>query len=85
MPEINNYSLSHRELVVLMIKELGIHEGRWLLSVNFGLTAGNFGPSEDEVIPGAVLGIQHIGIQRETPGMKGPRSLVVDAAEVNPA
>ncbi len=82
MPEINLYNFSHKELVVLMIKEAGVREGKWMLSTTFGFTAGNFGPSDTEMSPGAVVGIQKIGIQRATPDT--PAAMIVDAAEVNP-
>jgi hypothetical protein len=46
---------------------------------------GNFGPSDDQMSPGAVVAITGIGIQKVPPGTPAPSSLVVDAAEVNPA
>jgi len=56
-----------------------------MLLVNFAMSPGNFGPTLEAAIPGMVVGIQSIGIQRETPGTPAPTGLVVDAAEVNPA
>jgi len=84
MPEINQYSVKPKELVELIIKSAGIHDGRWWLSVNFALSPGNFGPNENEVVPGIAIAIQTIGIQREIPSVPAPAALVVDASIVNP-
>lgn len=84
MPEINQYSVKPRELVELIIKAAGIHEGRWWLNINFGISPGNFGPSENEVVPGIAIAVQTVGVQREMPGVVAPPALVVDAAVVNP-
>jgi hypothetical protein len=84
MPEINQYTVNAKELVTLILKEADIHEGRWWLLVNFGLSPGNFGPNPAELVPGIVVAVQHFGIQREMPGQPPPDSLVVDAAIANP-
>ncbi len=81
MPEINQYTFSHRELTELMIKASNIREGKWLLAINFGLAAGNFGPNENDISPGAVVAITSIGLQRAQE--VSPPALVVDAAKVN--
>lgn len=80
--EANQYTLTHKELVEMMVKKAGIHEGRWVLMTTFAFTAGNFGPSDDQSLPGVVVGVQKLGIQRAE--ANSPESLVVDAAEVNP-
>jgi hypothetical protein len=70
----------------MMVKEAGIHEGRWFLLLTFGLGAGNFARTpDDRVNPGVVAAVTSIGSQREDPNAKMPPSMVVDAAEVNPA
>jgi hypothetical protein len=84
MPEINQYTLKHKELVELIIKASDVHEGRWLLSISFQMAPGNFGMGPEEASPGMIVAIQNVGIQREVPGQIAPASLVVDAAEVNP-
>jgi antitoxin HicB len=85
MPEANQFTWTHKELATLLIKAAGIHEGRWFLMMDFGMSAGNFGPSDDQVSPGAITAVTRVGIQREPLEQKAPSSLVVDAAEVNPA
>ena len=83
MPEANQFIFSHKELVEMMIKKADLHEGKWMLLVNFGLGAINGGPSADQIIPTAVAGVQAVGIQRAQPD--SPPNLTADAAEVNPA
>ena len=83
MPEINQYAFSHKELAEMMIKKVGIHEGKWMLQISFGFAAINTGPAPDQMIPSTVVGIQAMGIQKAQPD--SPPNLVVDAAEVNPA
>ncbi len=83
MPTANQYALTHKELTELIIKQAGVHEGKWILMLSFGFTAGNFGPTEDDVLPGGVAIVQSVGIQRVE--VDSPSGLIVDAAKVNPA
>lgn len=82
MPEIESYTFTHRELLELMVKASDVHEGEWMLQVNFGFSAGNIGPNDESVIPGGIVGIQQLGITKAKEG--APKALVVNAAEVNP-
>ena len=82
MPEANQYTIKHRELVELIIKQCDVHEGKWMLVVGFGFAPGNFGPSNDQMSPGTVVAVNQIGITRGEAGT--PPELLVDAAEVNP-
>jgi hypothetical protein len=82
MAEATQYTFTHQELIKLLIKEQGLHEGVWQLIVNFGFAGSNVGPSVNDLNPAAVVAVGGIGIQRAT----GERTnLTVDAAEVNPA
>lgn len=82
MPDVNQYSFSQKELVTLLIKAAGVHEGKWIIMMNFGFSAGNFGPSPAELSPGAVIAAINVGIQRAD--ANAAPEMVVDAAEVNP-
>jgi len=84
MPEANQYTFTHRELVELLVKQAGIHEGNWALLVQFGMTSGNTGPNTNALAPMAMVMIGPIGIQRLPPGMPADNNLTVDAAKVNP-
>lgn len=81
MPDATNYKFKPKELLEMMIKAAGVHEGRWSLSADFGLGPGTFGPSPEEAAPGMAIIIQSLGIQREASDAVG---LTVDAAEANP-
>src|SRR5215831_1613614 len=83
MPEASQYVFTHKELVEMMVKRADLHEGKWMMMVTFGFSVANGGPSPDQMIPIAVAGVQSIAIQKAT--ADAPPSLVVDAAEVNPA
>jgi hypothetical protein len=83
MPEANQYTFQKKELLELLIKQAGVHTGKWILLANFGFTAGNFGPTDDTLAPGAAVVINHIGIQRAGP--ETPEAMTLDAAKVNPA
>jgi hypothetical protein len=85
MAEINQYSLSLRELVELVVKQQEIHEGEWALMLGFGIGTSAFGPSPDQSFPGAMVTLNQVGIQRVMPGLplQNP-TLVIDAAKVNP-
>lgn len=82
MPEIESYTFNHKELIELLIKASNIHEGEWQLQVNFGFTAGNFGPDGDNVFPGSIVILNNVGLTRAKPD--SPKPLVLDAAKVNP-
>lgn len=81
MADATQYVFSHKELVTLLIKHQGIHDGQWQLLINFGFGAANVGPSPSEINPTAMIQIGGIGIQRTNEST----GLSVDAAEVNPA
>ncbi len=82
MPEVNQYTFRHKEVAEALVKQAGLHEGRWQLTMTFGLGAANMGPSPEEAVPGAAVAVQSIGLQRAAPD--SPEALVVDAAQVNP-
>lgn len=80
MPEPTQITFKYSELVELMIKKQGIHEGIWGLFVNFGLAASNIGPNEENVTPSAIVGVVGIGLQR----FEKESNLTLDAAKINP-
>jgi hypothetical protein len=84
MPEATQFTWSFKELITLMLKEAGIHEGIWTILLNYGMSPGNFGPSPEHMSPGVIVGITSMGIHRLPADARLPPSLYVDAAEVNP-
>lgn len=79
MPDIETYSFTHRELLALMIKAAGFPNGDWQLSVNLGFSAGNFGPDDQNMNPGAAVMIAGLAIAKAKP--ESPRGLVMNAKE----
>lgn len=79
--EREKYVFSHKQVVEDFIKKQGLHEGFWRLYVEFALAAGNAGPSPQNIIPTAFVGLRQLGITRADE----MDALTVDAAVVNPA
>jgi hypothetical protein len=83
MAEITAYNLELSEVIAALIRQQGLHEGKWTIGVNFGFAAALAGPQPSDTRPAAIVQIQSLQLARVTvEGM--PQHLVVDAAEVNP-
>jgi hypothetical protein len=83
MPETKAISYTFKELAGVLVKERGIHEGYWGVSLDFALAAGlvPFPPTDvNSLMPAAIVPVTRIGLHR----FDTPNSLTVDAAEVNP-
>src|SRR5919197_1299408 len=82
MAEVKSYVFDYKEVAEALIKKQGIHEGLWGIYMEFGIGAANIpaGPSEQVLLPAAIVPVVKVGIQR----FDKPSSLTVDAAEVNP-
>jgi hypothetical protein len=82
MAEVKTYVFDYKEVAEALVKKQNIHEGLWGIYMEFGIGAGNIpaGPSEQVLLPAAIVPVVKIGIQR----FDAPSSLTVDAAEVNP-
>jgi hypothetical protein len=82
VPEANQFLFKNKELLEILVKQAGVHEGRWALMAVFNFGAANVGPSPDQLTPGAIVGLAQLGIQRAV--AETPVEITVDAAEVNP-
>ena len=82
MPKADQYTFANKELLELLIKQADVHDGQWALRVSFAFSAGHFGPSPDQLCPGAITAIQNVGIQRANTDT--PVEMTLDAKEVNP-
>lgn len=73
---------TNKELIVLLMKNQGIHEGYWALSAVFTFAALNIGQTADgsDALPAGVVALNGVRLERV------PESLPfsVNAAEVNP-
>jgi hypothetical protein len=83
MPEPTTLTFTYQEVLTALIKQAGLHEGKWQLTMTFGLGAMNMGPSESELVPGAAVAVTGISLLKAGEG--SPAALVADAAVVNPA
>jgi hypothetical protein len=83
MPEPTQFIFKYREILEDLIKRADLHEGKWQLIMTLGFSGINAGPTEDEVVPAAVVAITGIGLRKAAPD--SPPALTADAAVVNPA
>jgi hypothetical protein len=80
MSEPQSFIFDFAEVAEALVRKQGIHEGLWGVYIEFGISAGNFGSSREDLRPTVLLPIQKIGIQR----FPEANNLTVDAAVVNP-
>ncbi len=81
---VQELNFSHKEVVEALIKQQGLHEGLWMLSVRFGIGAINVHPPEGEkgqIAPAAIVPIVGIGLRK----VDTLNPLALDAAQINPA
>lgn len=71
--------LTMKELAVLLAKHYDLKEGLFDILIEFKMAFGAVGPTKDETLPGAIVGVSKIGLvptQRIS-------STTIDAAEAN--
>jgi len=78
---LKDCSYTVKELIELLIRDQGLHEGYFDISVNFGIMMGGFLNPHGHTCPSAVVAIEGIGL-RQVPELAGA---ALDAAVVNPA
>lgn len=67
MPDTTQLMFNLPEVVKALLKQEGITEGHWQLSVRFGLGAGNLASEFDETVaprPTAFIPVVQVGIKR---------------------
>lgn len=82
MAEITQINYTNKELLVMLLKEQGIHEGNWILGAKLTFSAMNIGlsPDSSDVSPAGVVAITGVVIER----VQEPLPFSVDASVVNP-
>ncbi len=65
-------------LTELLIRHYGIDSGYYELVVEFGFATGRAGPSEEEIMPTAFVGVRRLGLVR----VDQPTPMSVDAAQL---
>lgn len=71
------------EIGKLLIRESKLNEGRFEVAVGFKVGVGVVGPTKNEVLPGAIFGVQDIGLSRVADDAEGP--MILDASEISAA
>lgn len=72
--------LDIRQLITVLIKHYGVHEGLYDLFLEYRMGFGLSGPSPSDLLPSAMVGLARLSITRVA--QLGP--LTVDASKVNP-
>ena len=85
MAEPTQFGFDLKEAATALIKHQGLHEGVWIIGIEFGLAAGLFGPTAAEARPSALVQINKLQLVRHTDPNTEPPHFAVDAAEANPA
>lgn len=81
MAEPTQFVFSHKEIVEILIRHQGLHEGIWAASFQLGMGNTNVpSPTGSEMVPAVIVSILGVGLQRTD--REGPTAL--DAAKVNP-
>ena len=71
------------EMTEILIKNQGLHEGFYNLSVQFQIAFGAVGPSPELICPGAMMGVSRIGLSKTEEEKVNIHT--VNAAKTNPA
>lgn len=80
MEELKKYTVA--EIGTLMLKDLNIHTGKYEVGVGFKIAVGVVGPTTEDSLPGAVVGLQDFALRPAKDEDSGPT--VIDAAILNP-
>lgn len=73
---------THAELIGLMIRARGIREGRWTVSVAFGIGAMAINDGQGNIYPSAIVPVKGLGL-KPVPVEEPDGPNVVNAREVN--
>lgn len=83
MAEPTQYTFGFEEIAQMMLKAAGIHEGRWVVGLEFNVVVAPVGIKPDEAYPGAVIGAQKL-ILSAAGDQPTPPNLTFDATKLNP-
>ena len=85
MAEPTQFTFSIAEAAEALIKKQGIHEGKWILAIEFNVSIGVIGSGPTEARPGAMMLANTIQLMKAPDPATAPPHLIVDAAIVNPS
>lgn len=82
MADVTRIEFTNKELLGLMLKDQGIHDGNWVLQAKFSFAAMNMGTTPDgkDTLPAGVVAVAGMGLEL----VPEPLPFSVNAAEVNP-
>ena len=76
----DDFIMNLSDLASVLVKHAGYHEGLYDVSLLLNMAVGQIGPSPDQSLPGAMIGVAGVGLKRVS--VKGIHT--IDAAVVNP-
>ncbi len=84
-PTESTLNVDIHDLTKILIRHFDLHEGRYQLTLGFRIGIGAVGgePGTNAPVPGAMIGVEGIGLGKVIDDAVGPN--IVDAAVVNPA
>jgi hypothetical protein len=83
MADPTQFTFSLLEATEALIKQQGLHEGKWVMAIEFNVNVALMGTGPTDVKPGVMVLANGFQIQRATEPASPP-SMTVDAAVVNP-
>jgi hypothetical protein len=54
--------LSMKELTEVLVKHYGLPKGAYDIGIEFQIGTGKVGPSNEELLPGIILGVKSVGL-----------------------
>lgn len=71
-----------RDLAIILVKHHDLHEGRYEISVEFKIAAGNIGSTPEESLPSGIVGVSGVSLMKVQ--HDNIHYNIVDAAIENP-
>jgi hypothetical protein len=84
MAEPTQFTFSIVETTEALIKKQGIHDGKWMIAIEFNINIALIGTGPTDARPGAMILANSLQLVK-APESGAPPNMVVDAAVVNPA
>lgn len=80
MAEPTQFSFSWAEVAELLIKKVGVQEGKWVAGIEYTVSLGMMALDQTGSRPGAVLLANRLQLSKANPDT--PPNMIVDAAEL---
>lgn len=86
MGEPVQFAYDLKEVASLLLKSSNIHEGKWVLGIEFTVAVGAMGTQPDQGFPGVVVAANKLNLSavNESTPQPIPPNLVFDASILNP-